>query len=108
MILQRERWRTGVFEAAPVQEQQIRVVDAAREAVFLGLYSPLQVVPCADDVVVFNTESCTLFSLDANTGKHLWSYYLGDPLTSTPTIGNGRVYTSIQCNLSPDPNHYHF
>src|SRR4030095_2017942 len=27
---------------------------------------------CEDDVVVFNTESCTIFALDANTGKHLW------------------------------------
>jgi outer membrane protein assembly factor BamB len=47
-----------------------------------------------DDVIVFNTESCTLFALDATTGKHLWSYWLGDPLTSTPTIAKGRVFTS--------------
>lgn len=46
------------------------------------------------DIVVFNTESCTIFALDANTGKHLWSYWLGDPLTSTPTIANGVVFTS--------------
>ena len=49
---------------------------------------------CEDDVVAFNTESCTLFVLDAKTGKHLWSYFLGDPLTSTPTIANGKVFTS--------------
>jgi outer membrane protein assembly factor BamB len=49
---------------------------------------------CEDDVVIFNTESCTIFALDANTGKHLWSYFLGDPLTSTPTISSGKVYTS--------------
>lgn len=47
-----------------------------------------------DGVVVFNTESCTIFALDAKTGKHLWSWWLGDPLASTPTIANGRVYTS--------------
>jgi Ca-activated chloride channel homolog len=47
-----------------------------------------------DDICVFNTESCTIFALDANTGKHLWSYFLGDPLTSTPTIANGKVFTS--------------
>ena len=47
-----------------------------------------------DDVVVFNTESCTIFALDATTGKQLWSHYLGDPLTSTPTIANGMVFTS--------------
>ena len=49
---------------------------------------------CEDGVVVFNTESCTIFALDAKTGKQLWSYFLGDPLTSTPTIANGMVFTS--------------
>src|SRR5205823_727464 len=47
-----------------------------------------------DDIVVFNTESCTIFALDANTGKQLWSWWLGDPLTSTPTIARGKVFTS--------------
>ncbi|MBW2277216.1 MAG: PQQ-binding-like beta-propeller repeat protein, partial [Deltaproteobacteria bacterium] len=47
-----------------------------------------------DGVVVFNTESCTVFAVDAKTGKHLWSWWLGDPLTSTPAIANGRVFTS--------------
>lgn len=51
-----------------------------------------------DDIVVFNTESCTIFALDAKTGKHIWSHFLGDPLTSTPTIANGKVYTSYPAN----------
>jgi Ca-activated chloride channel family protein len=51
-----------------------------------------------DDVVVFNTESCTIFALDAGTGKLLWSYFLGDPLTSTPTIAGGKVFTSYPAN----------
>jgi outer membrane protein assembly factor BamB len=49
---------------------------------------------CEDGVVVFNTESCTIFALDTRTGKQLWSWWLGDPLTSTPTIANGVVFTS--------------
>src|SRR5262245_46128467 len=49
---------------------------------------------CDDGIGVFNTESCTLFAVDINTGKQLWSYWLGDPLTSTPTIANGKVFTS--------------
>lgn len=49
---------------------------------------------CEDGVIVFNTESCTIFALEGDTGKHLWSYWLGDPLTSTPTIANGKVFTS--------------
>ena len=47
-----------------------------------------------DNVAVFNTESCTIFALDAKTGKQLWSYWLGDPMTSTPAIANGKVFAS--------------
>lgn len=49
---------------------------------------------CEDGVIIFNTESCTIFAVDAETGRMLWSYWLGDPLMSTPTVSNGRVYTS--------------
>jgi outer membrane protein assembly factor BamB len=49
---------------------------------------------CQDGVIVFNTESCTIFALDADTGKQRWSWWLGDPLTSTPTIAGGKVFTS--------------
>jgi outer membrane protein assembly factor BamB len=60
---------------------------------------------CADGVIVFNTESCTIFALDAERGKHLWSYWLGDPLTSTPASAGGRVFTSYpargRCNNMP-------
>lgn len=47
-----------------------------------------------DDIIVFNTESCTIFACDAKTGKQLWSYWLGDPLMSMPTIANGIVFTA--------------
>ncbi|MCE9565451.1 MAG: PQQ-binding-like beta-propeller repeat protein [Planctomycetes bacterium] len=64
-----------------------------------------------DGVAVFNTESCTIFAVDSETGKQLWSHFLGDPLTSTPTIANGVVYTSypaagggeIQNNIDEKP-----
>ncbi|OJJ20295.1 hypothetical protein BKI52_17675 [marine bacterium AO1-C] len=46
------------------------------------------------DIIVFNTESCTIFACNANTGEHLWSYWLGDPLMSMPTIANGKVFTA--------------
>jgi outer membrane protein assembly factor BamB len=49
---------------------------------------------CQDDVIIFNTESCTIFALNADTGKQLWSLFLGDPLTNTPTIANGKVFTA--------------
>jgi outer membrane protein assembly factor BamB len=52
-----------------------------------------------DGIIVFNTESCTIFACDLLTGKQVWSYWLGDPLMSMPTIANGIVYTSY-------PAHY--
>ena len=45
-------------------------------------------------IIVFNTESCTIFACDLITGKMIWSYYLGDPLMSMPSISNGIVFTS--------------
>ena len=47
-----------------------------------------------DGVVIFNTESCTIFALEAKTGKQLWSWWLGDPLMSAPAVARGRVFTS--------------
>lgn len=49
---------------------------------------------CERGVCVVNTESCTIFAIEANTGKHLWSYWLGDPLTSAPSIAGDRVFAS--------------
>lgn len=48
----------------------------------------------SDGIIVFNTESCTIFACDLITGKKVWSYWLGDPLMSMPTIANGMVFTS--------------
>ena len=47
-----------------------------------------------DDVIVFNTESCTVFACNIETGEQIWSYWLGDPLMSMPTIANGIVFTA--------------
>lgn len=49
----------------------------------------------AEDKVVFNTESCTLFVVDAKTGKHIWSKWLGDPLMSQPAVAGGNVFMAF-------------
>lgn len=49
---------------------------------------------CEQGTCVFNTESCTVFAIDAKTGKGKWAWFLGDPQTSSPTIAGGRVFTS--------------
>ena len=45
-----------------------------------------------DGCVAFNTESCTVFVLEADTGKCLWQEWLGDPLMSQPAIARGKLY----------------
>ena len=47
-----------------------------------------------DGRVVFNTESCTLFALDAKTGKRLWLKKLGDPTLAQTAVAGGLVFSS--------------
>ncbi|MBL9022045.1 MAG: PQQ-binding-like beta-propeller repeat protein [Myxococcales bacterium] len=49
---------------------------------------------CRDGICVFNTYSCTMFGVAADTGKHLWSWYLGSPQLATPVISGDLVYSS--------------
>lgn len=57
---------------------------------------------CSDGVVIFNTESCTIFALNAETGDLLWSHWLGDPLTSAPAIADGKVFSSYPASGRAD------
>lgn len=61
---------------------------------------------CEDRVCVFNTESCTVFALAVDTGEMMWSWWLGDPLTSAPTIANGIVFTSYPAQGNSIQNQY--
>jgi Ca-activated chloride channel family protein len=45
------------------------------------------------DKVLFNTESCTLFAVDARTGRQRWSHWLGDPVMGQPAANEGRVFS---------------
>lgn len=56
-----------------------------------------------DNIIVFNTESCTIFACDLITGRQIWSYWLGDPLMSMPTIANGTVFTSYPAVYEGQP-----
>jgi Ca-activated chloride channel family protein len=47
-----------------------------------------------DGHVIFNTESCTLFCLDAKTGRKLWHKNLGDPTLSQPAVADGLVFAA--------------
>ena len=45
-------------------------------------------------VILVNTESCTLYAIDASTGRLLWQHWLSPYLYSTPTVDSGKVYVS--------------
>lgn len=49
---------------------------------------------CDEGVCVFNTESCTIYGVEAATGRLLWSWYLGDPLMSAPTVAGGLAFSA--------------
>ena len=53
-----------------------------------------------DSILVFTTESCTIFAVDLLTGNQLWSWWLGDPLMSMPAIANGIVFTAYPAGSS--------
>jgi outer membrane protein assembly factor BamB len=57
---------------------------------------------CEREVCVVNTESCTIFAIAADSGKLLWSYWLGDPLTSAPTIAANRVFAAYPAGATAD------
>ncbi len=43
--------------------------------------------------VLFNTESCTLFVVDQETGRIRWKRWLGDPIMGQPAATDGRVFS---------------
>jgi Ca-activated chloride channel family protein len=50
------------------------------------------------DRVLFNTESCTIFVANADTGELIWKRWLGDPLMSQPVIGGDLVMSAYPAN----------
>ena len=57
-----------------------------------------------DGCVAFNTESCTVYVVDARTGKVIWEEWLGDPLMSQPAIADGRLYMAYPSGPRPNQN----
>jgi outer membrane protein assembly factor BamB len=54
-----------------------------------------------DDRLYFNTESCTLFCMDARTGKKLWFKKIGDPTLSQPAVADGLVFAAHPGDTGP-------
>ena len=47
-----------------------------------------------DGRVIFNTESCTIFALDARTGRRLWRRWLGDPTLAQIAVADGLAFSA--------------
>ncbi len=47
-----------------------------------------------DSMVIFNTESCTIFALDRFTGRQVWAKWIGDPLLTHPVSDGKLVFTA--------------
>ncbi|MFP6854713.1 MAG: PQQ-binding-like beta-propeller repeat protein [Opitutales bacterium] len=45
-----------------------------------------------DDLVAFNTESCSIIVCRTQTGEVVWQEWLGDPLMSQPAIDKGKLF----------------
>lgn len=86
-----------VFVSGGFRSRQFYALDAKTGELAWGLDlddDGPSTAACARRICVFNTESCTIFAVDAGSGKLLWSWWLGDPLMSAPTIAEGRVFTA--------------
>lgn len=46
-----------------------------------------------DSFCVFNTESCSIYVLDARTGQPIWAHWLSPILFCTPLVQSNKVYT---------------
>ena len=59
-----------------------------------------------DENVMFNTESCTLFVMDAQTGRKKWFKFLGDPTLSQPAAADGLVFAQHPGGTGPELSAY--
>jgi len=90
-------YRKKLFVSGGFSSREFHCFDAVSGAKLwsaaLSDDGPTAAVPY-DDTIIFNTESCTIFALDIETGKLRWGHYLGDPMMAAPTVADGLVFTS--------------
>lgn len=46
----------------------------------------------ADGLLAFNTESCTVYVVEAESGRVVWERWLGDPLMAQPALSHSKVF----------------
>jgi Ca-activated chloride channel homolog len=82
---------SGGFESVSMyalDAEQGQVIWSSQSLEDNGPTAPLYM----EENVIFNTESCTLFVMDAKTGRKKWFKFLGDPTLAQPAVADGLVY----------------
>ncbi len=82
-------YRGKLYASGGFSSKEFYCFDAAtgefKWGVDLSDDGPSSAIPYGDSII-FGTESCTIFALNAESGALRWSWYLGDPLMSAPTV----------------------
>lgn len=85
-------WPTYRHDAARSGHSKAAVPIDLKRTWQANLGGKLSSVVVADDkVFVASVDTHTVHALDANSGKHLWSYTTGGRVDSPPTVWKGRV-----------------
>lgn len=61
-----------------------------------------------DGMLLINTQSCTLYAIDIETGVLAWSKWLGPNIYHTPTVKNGKVFASYPDDLTMSKDRFVF
>lgn len=59
-----------------------------------------------DGMLLLNTQSCTLYAIDIETGILAWSKWLGPNIYHSPTIYKGKVYASYPDGIDYSTNDF--
>ncbi|MFN8552447.1 MAG: PQQ-binding-like beta-propeller repeat protein [Candidatus Obscuribacterales bacterium] len=103
-------WNNMLFVGGGYGSHEFYALDAQTGAV-IWKYTTSDDGPTAavveDGLCAFNTESCTVFVLNAKTGKLVWQEWLGDPLMSQPAIYKGKLYIAYPAGQANFQHHPH-
>jgi len=59
-----------------------------------------------DGMLLINTQSCTLYAIDIESGMLAWSKWLGPNIYHSPAVSNGKVYAAYPDDLTYSTNKF--
>lgn len=86
-----------LFVSSGYYSPEIYCVDATTGAFIWGIQlaeSGPSVMVVEDGILLINTQSCTLYAIDTETGVLAWSKWLGPNIYHSPTVNGGKVFAA--------------